>query len=131
VKQDFKVDRPIIHCTFCGKSEHDVHRMIASSPSIAACNNCIQVLSELLKENSDLSKVGPYEILRNEDAAQPDGSFWLFRRIRDSFNPSSIRCAFCHKRQVDVDRMIGKAPNYVCEQCIFAMVNLLEQEKEI
>jgi hypothetical protein len=93
------------------------------------CNNCIHFLSELLKHNSDALNDGQYEILRNEKTAQQDESFWLSRRIRDLFNTDAIRCGFCHKRQGDVAQMIGKPPNFVCEDCISAMSNLLAEEE--
>jgi ATP-dependent protease Clp ATPase subunit len=118
----------ILRCTFCEKSQDDVDKMIASSPTVAICNHCIEMLSLLIKDYSNLQSLDQYQVLQNEAVASPDERFWLWRRIRDS-NTNYIRCLFCHKRQVDVDRMIGKTPHYVCEECISAMVNLLAEEE--
>ena len=38
-----------IHCSFCGKSQHEVERLIAG-PSIYICNECIELCNDLLLE---------------------------------------------------------------------------------
>lgn len=92
------------------------------------CNECVEKCSAILKNAADLDTIGQYEVLQNETATSEEG-FWLWRRIHDSFS-KYIRCSFCHRPQIDVDRMIGKNNTYVCDECVFAMLNLLNEEEQ-
>jgi ATP-dependent Clp protease ATP-binding subunit ClpX len=37
----------LIYCSFCGKSQHEVRRMI-SGPSVHVCNECIDLMHEIV-----------------------------------------------------------------------------------
>ena len=38
-----------LHCSFCGKNQHDVRKLIAG-PSVMICNECIELCMDILKE---------------------------------------------------------------------------------
>jgi len=38
------------YCSFCGKSEHEVRRLITMARIAAICNECVGVCSEILRE---------------------------------------------------------------------------------
>jgi ATP-dependent Clp protease ATP-binding subunit ClpX len=38
-----------LHCSFCGKSQHEVRKLIAG-PSVYVCNECISLCSEIIAE---------------------------------------------------------------------------------
>ncbi len=40
---------PNIHCSFCGKSQDDVKKMIAGS-DVYICNECIELSTRILEE---------------------------------------------------------------------------------
>ncbi|MCX8600324.1 MULTISPECIES: ATP-dependent protease ATP-binding subunit ClpX [unclassified Gilliamella] len=40
------------YCTFCGKSEREVHKLIAGPSSSYICNECIGLCNDILKEES-------------------------------------------------------------------------------
>ena len=40
----------IIHCSFCGKSEQEVSRMLAGPPGIYICNECVMICESILAE---------------------------------------------------------------------------------
>lgn len=40
----------IIHCSFCGKSEQEVSRMLAGPPGIYICNECVEICESILAE---------------------------------------------------------------------------------
>ena len=42
----------LLYCTFCGKSEHEVRKLIAGPSSIYICNECIGLCNDILKEES-------------------------------------------------------------------------------
>ncbi|OCG69337.1 ATP-dependent protease ATP-binding subunit ClpX [Gilliamella sp. Occ3-1] len=40
----------LLYCTFCGKSEHEVRKLIAGPASIYICNECIGLCNDILKD---------------------------------------------------------------------------------
>ena len=43
-------DRGMVKCSFCGKSQEDVHRVIAG-PGVYICNECIELCREILEDD--------------------------------------------------------------------------------
>ena len=41
----------IIHCSFCGKGENEVSRMLAGPPGIYICNECVMICESILAED--------------------------------------------------------------------------------
>lgn len=39
-KQPGKALKPLLHCSFCGKSQHDVEKLVAG-PAVFICNECV------------------------------------------------------------------------------------------
>ncbi|PXY91119.1 ATP-dependent protease ATP-binding subunit ClpX [Gilliamella apis] len=52
VKVDKENSEKLLYCTFCGKSEHEVRKLIAGPSSIYICNECIGLCNDILKEES-------------------------------------------------------------------------------
>ena len=42
--------RPKIHCSFCGKDEDHVRKLIAGPNGVYICDDCIQICGEILEE---------------------------------------------------------------------------------
>lgn len=63
-----KNDDKNIRCTFCGKQQDEVHRIIAG-PGVYICNECVELCHEIIEEDNesaplDLTEVPkPQEIL--------------------------------------------------------------------
>ncbi len=64
-----KIEDPsIVRCSFCGKAQEDVHRIIAG-PGVNICNECVELCREIIEEDVeaepiDLSNIPkPQEIL--------------------------------------------------------------------
>ena len=64
-----------LYCTFCGKSQHEVKKLIAG-PSVFICDECIDLCNEIIRDelpNADLTKEAgdalptPAEIKANLD----------------------------------------------------------------
>jgi ATP-dependent Clp protease ATP-binding subunit ClpX len=41
----------ILHCSFCGKTQNDVHKLIAG-PSVFICNECVDLCNEIIVEEA-------------------------------------------------------------------------------
>ena len=39
----------LLYCSFCGKSQHEVAKLIAG-PSVFVCNECINLCNEILED---------------------------------------------------------------------------------
>ena len=39
----------ILHCSFCGKSQHEVRKLIAG-PSVFVCNECVDLCNDIIRE---------------------------------------------------------------------------------
>lgn len=42
-------DNPVMFCSFCGKSQHEVRRLIAG-PSVFVCDECVQLCNDIIQE---------------------------------------------------------------------------------
>ena len=41
-----------LYCSFCGKSQHEVRKLIAGIPTVYICNECIELCKDILHEES-------------------------------------------------------------------------------
>ena len=57
-----------IRCSFCGKSQEQVRKLIAGSNNVFICDECIELCAEILEEEFD-----------NHEEEGPDRSFYLPR----------------------------------------------------
>lgn len=42
-------NNPVLHCSFCGKNQHEVRKLIAG-PNAYVCNECIDLCSDIIRE---------------------------------------------------------------------------------
>ncbi len=71
-KHEDNMTKPPIKCTFCGKAQDEVHRIIAG-PGVYICNECVELCQEIIEEDfgsqpvdlSDIPK--PREIMETLD----------------------------------------------------------------
>lgn len=47
-------DNKTLHCSFCGKSQHEVKKLIAG-PSVFVCNECIDLCNDIIHEEEQAS----------------------------------------------------------------------------
>ena len=46
---DKKVDNKLLYCSFCGKSQQDVKKLIAG-PSVFVCDECVELCNDIIRE---------------------------------------------------------------------------------
>jgi len=56
--------RPTLYCSFCGKSQHKVARLVAG-PSVFICNGCVGLCNNILGQPAD----NPAPVMKLEDVA--------------------------------------------------------------
>ena len=47
----------LLYCSFCGKSQHEVRKLIAG-PSVFVCDECIELCNDIIKEEGDTTTAG-------------------------------------------------------------------------
>lgn len=52
----------VLHCSFCGKSQHEVRKLIAG-PSVYVCDECVALCNEIIQEGNSTSKEATTEVL--------------------------------------------------------------------
>jgi ATP-dependent Clp protease ATP-binding subunit ClpX len=63
--QDQKgADGKILYCSFCGKSQHEVRKLIAG-PSVYICDECVELCNDIIREELEISGSGDRENLPN------------------------------------------------------------------
>ena len=91
-----------LHCSFCGKSQHDVNKLIVG-PSCSICNECIGLGMDLLRLNGNAYAI-----------EQP---------------PSS--CGFCQKNQLDEITLMAGPKCAICNECFDLCTDILREEEKI
>merc|ERR1712173_308800 len=48
-KQSGDGDNKLLYCSFCGKSQHEVRKLIAG-PSVFICDECVELCNDIIRE---------------------------------------------------------------------------------
>ena len=51
-----KTQKNILYCSFCGKSQHEVRKLIAG-PTVFICDECVELCMDIIKEENKESLV--------------------------------------------------------------------------
>ena len=46
-----KENKNTLYCSFCGKSQHEVRKLIAG-PTVFICDECVELCMDIIKEES-------------------------------------------------------------------------------
>ena len=57
-------DGKILYCSFCGKSQHEVRKLIAG-PSVYVCDECVELCNDIIREELEDAGTGGRENLPN------------------------------------------------------------------
>ncbi len=98
-------------CSFCGKTQDEVQRLIAGPRAVYACDECVHACSRVI-EGADSAR------------ALPD-----YMHIVADADTSQAICAFCGKRRSLV-RVLFAGPNgvHICDECIALCDEIVAEE---
>jgi ATP-dependent Clp protease ATP-binding subunit ClpX len=63
-KDSKSADGKILYCSFCGKSQHEVRKLIAG-PSVYICDECVELCNDIIREELEINASGDRENLPN------------------------------------------------------------------
>ncbi len=55
----------LLYCSFCGKSQHEVKKLIAG-PSVFVCDECISLCNDIIKEETQAAALGGEKVAKND-----------------------------------------------------------------
>ena len=61
-QENTSTDGKILYCSFCGKSQHEVRKLIAG-PSVYICDECVELCNDIIREELDDVSTGEHEQL--------------------------------------------------------------------
>jgi len=82
----------LLYCSFCGKSQHEVVKLIAG-PSVFICNDCVELCNG---------------IIFDEDQQET-----LPKR-----HPAPMSCSFCNKSDDEVEEILTGPSVSICNECV-------------
>jgi ATP-dependent protease Clp ATPase subunit len=95
-------DQDVLRCSFCGKPQGDVKKLIAG-PSVYICNECVSICQEFIAEDDQ-------SVAQHSEPELPQ------QRGRESIKVAE-QCSFCDKQRAQV-RYLRPVPNvYICDEC--------------
>ena len=56
-----KNNKNILYCSFCGKSQHEVRKLIAG-PTVFICDECVELCMDIIKEENKESLLSSFII---------------------------------------------------------------------
>lgn len=65
---DKNSNEKLLYCSFCGKSQHEVQRLIAG-PQVFICNECVELCNDIIRE--ELEKGTGGEVIGGASADHP------------------------------------------------------------
>ena len=57
-----KNNKNILYCSFCGKSQHEVRKLIAG-PTVFICDECVELCMDIIKEDINNNKIKTKQII--------------------------------------------------------------------
>lgn len=97
----------LLVCTFCGKKQVEVTKLIAG-PGVYICNTCVDTCNKLL--DGDKSVEQSIISLSPEDP------------------PPNTKCSFCGKRSHQVESILHGAKAHICSECVDLCNEILDEE---
>ncbi|NOX27280.1 MAG: ATP-dependent Clp protease ATP-binding subunit ClpX [Gammaproteobacteria bacterium] len=61
-KDKNKDDDKLLYCSFCGKSQHEVRKLIAG-PSVFVCDECVELCNDIIREEVEEKEAGEQDRL--------------------------------------------------------------------
>ena len=116
-----------LRCTFCGKSQQDAKKLIASPDHLAyICDECTLEPSRL-KTGSDEP-----DSQQTGTASLSDRVVRFFRHSWDGLSSKRLRCSFCRKGASSLDLYVssseGGAHAQICKDCLVVCRQILTDE---
>jgi ClpX C4-type zinc finger len=93
-----KVDQHTLYCSFCGKSQHDVKKLIAG-PAVFICDACVGLCNTIIAETPDPAPSAPTKLAWPENVPS-ENLLGLLKAQEKTYEEVAIRL----QKSVDILR---------------------------
>ena len=73
-------NKNILYCSFCGKSQHEVRKLIAG-PTVFICDECVELCMDIIKEES---KENLFPLVPAANKNDPILAAWPIHKVETS-----------------------------------------------
>ncbi len=94
-----KIDKDTLYCSFCGKSQHEVKKLIAG-PAVHICDECVALCTKIVAETPDLDPAAPPKKLDWPENAPTENLLLLLKAQEKTHEEVSLRL----QRSIDILR---------------------------
>ena len=113
-----------LSCSFCKKSQHDVHKLIAG-PTVFICDECVEVCNDIIADDNRFeNRLARDPLGHDEDVSQraeiPDGRT-SDEPLRWPTDANVIRCALCRMPSPVTDVVAIENRGVLCPGCADAV----------
>ncbi len=117
----------IKRCSFCGKLQDQVLRIIEGPGRLFICNECVNLCREMLREGTEKPNVLSGDVLFSL-VPLPDGKH---RKGSSQRRQDALQCSFCGKSQDDGVRLLaGSGGLFICSETVNLGCEILDFEEE-
>ena len=99
----------ILYCSFCGKSQHEVRKLIAG-PTVFICDECVELCMDIIREEHKTSLVKSKEGVPSPKEIKGDAFFaHLLRLAALSIQQTQGGAAFTERKPVAAQAVVAYA----------------------
>jgi DNA-binding cell septation regulator SpoVG len=122
-----KTKNVIKRCSFCGKLQDQVLRILEGPKGLFICNECVNLCREMLREGSEkpnvLSGDVPFSLVPITDVKH--------QKVSSQREKDARQCSFCGKSQDHGLRLLaGPEGLFICSETVNLCCEILEFEEE-
>lgn len=117
-----------LYCSFCGKAQHEVVKLLAG-PMVFICDECLMLcLSIIADEKWDAAETTRGD--ESESKGDPVLAFLAgrFGQPDESQNATGkwpIYCVFCGRQQLEATKIVAGPAAGICDDCTLICMNAL------
>jgi ClpX C4-type zinc finger/Glyoxalase superfamily protein len=89
-----------LYCSFCGKSQHEVNKLIAGPPPVFICDECVDICTDVVEPDDDMEL---FRLMKANEERQADRP--LFELARGTSTEELAHCVERSRKGIERSRL--------------------------